>query len=49
MMYDADLKIWVEGYTAFSKGRFIGETGKYTVWARGAAEYWGDTQQQEDI
>lgn len=49
MMYDADLKIWVEGYTAFSKGRFIGETGKYIVWARGAAEYWGNTQQQEEI
>ena len=47
MMYDADLKIWVEGYTAFSKGRFIGETGKYIVWARGAAEYWGNTQQEE--
>ena len=47
MMYDADLKIWVEGYTAFSKGRFIGETGKYIVWARGAAEYWGNTQQDE--
>ena len=42
MMYDADLKIWVEGYTAFSKGRFFGETGRYVVWQRGAAEYWGE-------
>lgn len=47
MMYDADLKIWVEGYTAFSKGRFIGETGKYIVWQRGAAEYWGENTQED--
>ena len=47
MMYDADLKIWVEGYTAFSKGRFIGETGKYIIWQRGAAEYWGKDTQNE--
>lgn len=41
VMYDATLKIWVEGYTAFSKGRFIGETGKYLVWDKGAYLYWG--------
>ena len=41
VMYDASLKIWVEGYTAFSKGRFIGETGKFTIWQEGAQKYWG--------
>ena len=43
VMYDADLKIWVEGYVAHSKGRYIGETGTYTIWEEGAAEYWGKT------
>ena len=47
MMYDASLKIWVEGYTAFSKGRFIGPTGEYTIWEDGAKKYWeGKTQKQ---
>ena len=41
VMYDATLKIWVEGYKAFSKGRFIGPTGEYTIWDEGAARYWG--------
>jgi molybdopterin-guanine dinucleotide biosynthesis protein len=41
VMYDASLKIWVEGYRALSKGRFIGETGVYTVWDEGARRYWG--------
>lgn len=40
MMYDADLKIWVEGHIAFSKGRFIGETGKYVIWPEAAEKYW---------
>jgi hypothetical protein len=42
VMYDATLKIWVEGFKAFSKGRFIGEKGEYTIWDEGAARYWGD-------
>ena len=41
VMYDATLKIWVEGFRAFSKGRFIGPTGAYTIWDEGAARYWG--------
>lgn len=41
VMYDATLKVWVEGYVAFSKGRFIGDTGKYTIWQEGAGRYWG--------
>ncbi len=42
VMYDASLKIWVEGYKAFSKGRFIGKTGMYTIWDQGATNYWGE-------
>lgn len=41
VMYDATLKIWVEGFKAFSKGRFIGPTGQYTIWEKGAEKYWG--------
>ncbi|MGP1610262.1 MAG: hypothetical protein ACTTGW_01350 [Candidatus Cryptobacteroides sp.] len=40
VMYDAGLKIWVEGYKAFSKGRYIGNTGEAVIWDRGAREYW---------
>ena len=40
MMYDADLKIWVEGHIAFSKGRFMGETKEYVTWPEGAQRYW---------
>lgn len=49
VMYDATLKIWVEGFKAFSKGRFIGPTGQYTIWEEGAAKYWGeDIKTEED-
>lgn len=41
VMYDAGLKIWVEGYKAFSNGRFFGPTGEYVIWPEKAAEYWG--------
>lgn len=43
VMYDASLKIWVEGHRAHSKGRFIGERGWVNVWDEGARRYWGDT------
>ncbi len=42
VMYDASLKIWVEGYRAFSKGRFFGDVGHYTIWPEGASTYWGE-------
>ena len=42
VMYDATLKIWVEGFKAFSKGRFIGPTGEFTIWDEGAERYWGE-------
>ena len=38
VMYDADLKIYIEGYVAFSKGRYIGDTGRYVIWEEGARE-----------
>lgn len=41
VMYDATLKIWVEGYKALSKGRFIGDRGEYVIWEAGAKKYWG--------
>lgn len=41
VMYDATLKIYVEGFKAFSKGRFIGPTGEFTIWQEGADRYWG--------
>lgn len=40
--YHADLKIWVEGYVAFSKGRFFGPKGHYVIWEEGAKKYHGD-------
>lgn len=42
VMYDAALKVWVEGYRAFSKGRYIGEVGHMDVWKQGAMNYWGE-------
>lgn len=42
VMFDASQKVWVEGYVAFSKGRFIGKTGQYVVWDKGAEMCWGD-------
>jgi len=48
--YDAMLKIWIEGFKAFSKGRFIGETGEAVIWDKGAEEYWcrGTEENNED-
>lgn len=46
-MYDDTLKIWVEGYVAYSKGRFIGDKGKYMIWDKGAYMYWGINQEQD--
>ena len=41
VMYDADLKIYVEGHVAFSKGRFFGPTGKAVLWREKAERHWG--------
>ena len=45
IMYDASLKIWVEGYRAFSKGRYFGPDplhSDYTIWDERARLYWGN-------
>jgi hypothetical protein len=43
IMYDAYMKIYIEGYKAFGKGREIGENGgTYTIWKEGAERYWGE-------
>ena len=42
VMYDATLKVYVAGYRAFSKGRYIGEVGYYDIWKEKALEYWGE-------
>lgn len=47
VMYDASLKIWVEGFKAFSKGRFFGPTGEYIIWDEGAERYWGDKNKEK--
>lgn len=39
--YDSKLKIWIEGHVAFSKGRYIGPTGKFVIWEEGALKYHG--------
>ncbi len=41
VMFDASLKIYVEGFRAFSKGRSVGPKGYYTIWEEGAERYWG--------
>lgn len=43
VMYDAALKIWVEGYRAISKGRYFGNKGYYTIWEERARAYWGES------
>lgn len=43
--YDAELKIRVEGFRAFSLGRTIGSRGYYTIWEQGAIDY-GWTEKQ---
>lgn len=40
VMYDATLKIYIEGYRAFSKGRFIGPKGHFDIWPEEAEAYW---------
>lgn len=49
IQYDAMLKIWVEGYRAHTKGRFIGERGWINIWDEGAKNYWGDKNKKTKI
>jgi DNA replication protein DnaC len=41
VLYDATMKIWIEGYRAFSRGRYFGAEQHFTIWEEGAAGYWG--------
>lgn len=45
--YDADIKIWVEGYKAFPKSRYGGEA-PYTIWQDGAQKYWSKTNENDN-
>lgn len=40
VMYDATQKVYVEGYRAFSKGRFNGPKMAIDIWPEEAFEYW---------
>lgn len=42
--YDADVKLWVEGFRAFSRSRMSrGKiTDAFTIWPEGAAKYWNN-------
>ena len=40
--FDATLKIWVEGYRAFSHGRYKGPTEQFDIWPERALKYWGE-------
>ena len=42
LMRDANLKIFVEGQIAFSKGRSIGTKGAYVIWKEGAVRVHGE-------
>ena len=42
LMYDASLKIYIEGFRAFSKGRFIGPIGHIDIVPDKARTYWGE-------
>lgn len=48
ILYDAGLKIWIEGYKAFSKGRYIGPKGEAVIWKKGAEEFWGTINTDEN-
>lgn len=43
VMFNADLKIYVEGYRAFSKGRYIGPRKYFDIWPEEARRYWGES------
>ena len=46
-MYNADLKIYVEGYRAFSKGRYIGPKIYFDIWPEEAERYWGNRKPED--
>jgi molybdopterin-guanine dinucleotide biosynthesis protein len=48
VLYDASLKIYVEGKRAHSHGRFIGSKGYYDIWQKEAEIYYGDNVRKID-
>jgi hypothetical protein len=46
--YNASLKIWIEGFKAYSHGRYIGPTGEFTIWEEGFEKYYGLNQESYD-
>ncbi|KAA6346407.1 hypothetical protein EZS27_006057 [termite gut metagenome] len=38
--YNVGQKVYVEGYRAFTRGRFYGQLGYYDIWEEKAVEYW---------
>lgn len=42
IMFDVDLKLWVEGFKLFPDGRLNGGGEPFVIWAQKAAKYWKD-------
>jgi hypothetical protein len=40
IMFDVDLKLWVEGFKMFPDGRLNGGGEPFVIWAQRAAKYW---------
>lgn len=40
VMYNADMKVYIESYRAFSRGRYIGPRGYFDIWPEGARKCW---------
>lgn len=40
IMFDVDLKLWVEGFKLFPDGRLNGGGEAFVIWAQRAARYW---------
>ena len=40
IMFDVDLKLWVEGFKLFAEGRLNGGGEPLTIWPEKAAKYW---------
>lgn len=49
VMFDASLKIWVEGFRAISKGRYIGTQGFYDIWPEGSQMHWSNNSDNTTI
>ncbi|MCK8143168.1 hypothetical protein MW871_14860 [Flavobacterium sp. I-SCBP12n] len=42
IMFDVDLKLWVEGFKMFPDGRLNGGGEPFVIWAKRAAKYWNE-------